>query len=244
MSLSGVNSKNPVKLIWKISVCPFTLYYKVLFMEEKNKPHPDGSSGQATDSLQELKDIRRIMERSSRFISLSGLSGIAAGICALAGAWIGRSILKNYYGSYNSRGIFSGDDFSALKIKLVGLALAVFLAALVSSFYFTWRRTKEQGLPLWDHTSKRLFWNMVIPLLSGAGFILAMLRYDDWRFVAPACLIFYGLALINASKYTLSDIRYLGYCEIILGLVNMFFIGYGSISGRQGLGYCILFMES
>ena len=105
-------------------------------MEEKNKP---------TDNLQDLKDIRRIMERSSRFISLSGLSGIAAGVCALAGAWVGRGLLKDYYGNYNSRGIFSGDDFSRLKIKLVGLALAVFLAAFVSSFYFTWRRTKEIG---------------------------------------------------------------------------------------------------
>lgn len=191
---------------------------------------------QSTDTLQEIKDIRRIMERSSRFISLSGLSGVAAGICALAGAWIGGNILDKYYGSYDSQGFFSGDDFSRLKIKLVGLAVAVFAAAFISSFYLTWRRARKQGLPLWDHTSKRVFWNMVIPLLAGAGFVLGMLRYDEWRFVAPACLIFYGLALVNASKYTLTDIRYLGYCEIILGLVNMFFIGYGLYFWAAGFG--------
>src|SRR5678815_2310413 len=111
----------------------FTLYDKVLFMEEKN---------QSEDTLREIKDIRRIMERSSRFISLSGLSGVAAGTCALIGAWMGLKILKGYYGGYNSRGIFSGDDFSRLKIKLAGLAIAIFLAAFVSSFYLTWRRTK------------------------------------------------------------------------------------------------------
>lgn len=77
---------------------------------------------------------------------------------------------------------------------------------------------------------------MVIPLLAGAGFVLAMLKYDEWRFVAPACLIFYGLALVNASKYTLTDIRYLGYCEIILGLTNMFFIGYGLYFWAAGFG--------
>lgn len=203
------------------------MYYKVLCMEEKQ---------QSTDTLQEIKDIRRIMERSSRFISLSGLSGVAAGICAWAGAWIGGNILDKYYGSYDSQGFFSGDDFSRLKIKLVGLAVAVFAAAFISSFYLTWRRARKQGLPLWDHTSKRVFWNMVIPLLAGAGFVLGMLRYDEWRFVAPACLIFYGLALVNASKYTLTDIRYLGYCEIILGLVNMFFIGYGLYFWAAGFG--------
>ncbi len=196
-------------------------------MEEKN---------QSTDSLQEIKDIRRIMERSSRFISLSGLSGIAAGIFALAGAWIGGNIMDNYYGEYRSRSFFSGDDFSKLKIKLIALAVAIFAVAFISSFYLTWRRAKRQGLPLWDHTSKRLAWNMLIPLIAGAGFVLGMLRYDEWRFVAPACLIFYGLALVNASKYTLTDIRYLGYCEIVLGSINMFFIGYGLYCWAFGFG--------
>lgn len=195
-----------------------------------------GDQNQQTDTLQEIKDIRRIMERSSRFISLSGLSGITAGVCALAGAWLGRNILADYYGSYNSIGFFSGDDFSRLKVKLIGLGAAVFVVAFASSFYLTWRRTKKQGLSLWDHTSKRLFWNMLVPLMAGAAFILAMLRYDEWRFVAPSCLIFYGLALVNASKYTLTDIRYLGYCEIILGLVNMLFIGYGLYFWAAGFG--------
>ena len=203
------------------------MWYKALFMEEKN---------QQPDTLQEIKDIRRIMERSSRFISLSGLSGIAAGICALIGAFIGREMLKNYYGTYNSNGFFSGDDFGRLKIKLAGLSLLVFVAAFISSFYFTWQKAKKQGLPVWDYTSKKLCWNMVIPLLVGAGFIFSMLRYDEWRFVAPACLIFYGLALVNASKYTLTDIRYLGYCEMVLGLINMWFIGYGLYFWAAGFG--------
>src|SRR5689334_18689081 len=142
-------------------------------MEEKN---------QSTDSLQEIKDIRRIMERSSRFISLSGLSGIAAGIFALIGAWLGGTILDKYYGDYISRGFFSGDEFSKLKIKLIALGLAVFAAAFISSFYLTWRRAKKQGLPVWDHTSRRLAWNMIIPLIAGACFALGMLRYDEWRF--------------------------------------------------------------
>ena len=205
----------------------FTLYYKVLCMEEKNQP---------TDSLRDIKDIRRIMERSSRFISLSGLSGVAAGAFALAGAYFGKNMLGNYYGSYYSRSFFSGDEFSRLKIKLLALAVAVFAAAFISSFFLTWRRAKKQGLPLWDHTSKRLLWNMLIPLLAGGAFVIGMLRFDEWRFVAPACLIFYGLALVNASKYTLTDIRYLGYCEILLGLINMYYPGYGLYFWAMGFG--------
>ncbi len=191
---------------------------------------------QPQQPIEDLKDIRRLMDRSSKFISLSGLSGVAAGICALGGSYFAQRILKEYYGSYNSQGFFSGDDFSRLKIKMALLAVIVFAVAFLSSFYLTWRKAKKQGLPVWDHTSKRLAWNMIVPLAAGGLFIIGMLSYDIWMFIAPASLIFYGLALVNASKYTLSDIRYLGYCEIILGIINMYFIGYGLWFWAIGFG--------
>lgn len=77
---------------------------------------------------------------------------------------------------------------------------------------------------------------MTIPLATGGLFILSMLQYDEWRYIAPACLIFYGLALVNASKYTLTDIRYLGLLEIVLGLINTQFIGYGLYFWAFGFG--------
>ena len=184
-----------------------------------------------------VKDIKQLMERSSRFISLSGLSGIAAGICALAGAVVACVMLDGMQGRINYSGNFrlstSGDT---LTLKLLGLAAATFALAFISAFYLTWRKAKKDNLPVWDHTSRRLFWNMVIPIVAGGLFILGMLQYGDWRFVAPCSLIFYGLALVNASKYTLTDIRYLGYCEIVLGLINMQFIGYGLYFWAAGFG--------
>ena len=186
--------------------------------------------------VETLKDIKRIMERSSRFISLSGLSGVAAGICALVGAWIAGQWLDTYYYKYNEQGGFVGTEFQQLKIKLLILAVAVLAAAWVTAFYFTWRKAKHNKLPVWDHTSKRLTMNLLIPLVSGGLFILAMLQYDEWRFVAPASLIFYGVALVNASRYTLSDVKYLGLLQIILGLVDTQFIGYGLYFWAAGFG--------
>jgi hypothetical protein len=199
----------------------------------------DENQQQHTDSLKDVRDIRRMMERSSRFISLSGLSGVAAGLCALAGAAIARYVVfADYYEQYNDRQFFSENDFSALKYQLIGLAAGVLVAAFVSAFYFTWRKSSRQGLSLWDHTSRRLFWNMAIPLVTGGIFILAMLQYDEWRFVGPACLVFYGLALVNAGKYTLTDIRYLGCCEIVVGLINMHprWVGYSLYFWALGFG--------
>ena len=185
--------------------------------------------------LDALKDIRRMMQRSSRFISLSGLSGIAAGLCGLAGAFFAYMQIHTYYRHYDEQG-YTSTAFHQLKLNLALLAAAVLLVALLSAFYFTWRRAGKNNLPLWDHTSKLLAINMAIPLITGGLFILTMLQYNEWRFVAPACLLFYGLALVNGSKYTLSDIRYLGISEIILGLINTQFIEYGLYFWAIGFG--------
>ena len=150
------------KSIWKYKNQVFTLYFKVLFMSDQN---------QQAGSLQDVKDIRLLMERSSRFISLSGLSGVAAGVFAIIGAAIARYVIfKDYYLDYNERGHFAANDFKSLKLQLIVLAVGVFSAAFFSAFYFTWKKSNKQGLSLWNPVSRRLFWNMAIPLVAG-GFL-------------------------------------------------------------------------
>lgn len=185
--------------------------------------------------LEALQDIRRMMQRSSRFLSLSGLSGIAAGFWALVGSFFAYRQIHGYYVAYNTSG-YSGADFQSLKAALMLIAAAVLMASLLSAFYFTWRRARRNGATIWNHTSKQLLINTLIPLVTGGLLILALLRYNDWRFIAPLCLIFYGLALVNGSKYTLSDIRYLGLIQIVLGLINTQFIGYGLYFWAFGFG--------
>jgi hypothetical protein len=200
------------------------LYYKVLFMIEQNQ------------HLEALQDIRQMMQRSSKFISLSGLSGIAAGVWALVGAYFANNWIKEFHRECTGGSIYSGDEFEQLIIKLLLLAAAVLGLAFISAFYFTWRKTKEDNVALWNHTSKQLTINMLIPLAAGGLFVLTILQRGEWHFVTPACLIFYGVALVNASKYTLSDIRYLGISEIILGLIATQYVGQGLYFWAIGFG--------
>ena len=185
--------------------------------------------------LDAIQDIRRMMKRSSKFLSLSGLSGIAAGCWALIGAYFAYDRIGEYYNNYGNNG-YSGAVFQKLKFNLLLLAAAVLAAALISAYFFTWRRASKNKLPLWDHTTRTLTLNMLIPLISGGLLILAMLSYNEWRFAGPLSLVFYGLALVNASKYTLNDILYLGLSEIALGLINTQFIGYGLYFWAVGFG--------
>jgi general stress protein CsbA len=186
--------------------------------------------------LEALQDIRQMMQRSSRFLSLSGLSGIAAGVLALAGAFIAHRMIDKFYAEYNSVNGYSGENFRELKLHLFLLSVAVLGLSLLSAFYFTWRKTRTDQTTLWNRTSRQLAISLLIPLVAGGLFVLSMLQHNEWRFVAPGCLLFYGIALINAGKYTLRDIHYLGITEIILGLIATQYLGYGLYFWAIGFG--------
>lgn len=190
--------------------------------------------------LETLQDIKRMMERSSRFISLSGWSGVAAGVCALAGAWAAHIQLVNYAasagGDANARYHFFNADSIALLQDLIIIAVVTFIAALFFAFLFTYLRSRKQGVPIWDRTVQRLTWNTLMPMAVGGLVIIRILQLGYFELVAPTCLVFYGLALVNASKYTLGEVRYLGYGQILLGLVNLWMAGGGLYFWAIGFG--------
>ncbi len=190
-------------------------------------------------SLQDLQHIKKMMEQSSRFISLSGLSGIAAGICALAGAIISFDFVtgkKNYIINENYLQNNSGDYSFILNTWIFWIAAGTFMAALTSAFFFTWIKSRKQGIPIWGNTARRLLINVCIPLLAGGIFLFRLIHFGTFGLVAPGCLIFYGLALVNASRYTLAEVRYLGYLQILLGLINLQFVGLGIYFWAVGFG--------
>lgn len=187
-----------------------------------------------------LSDIKKMMQRSSRFISLSGWSGISAGICALAGAAVAYPIVENSsYEVIRLRDSFQQDSFSLaayMDSALFRIALVTFLCALILSFFFTWLRSRKSNTPLWGFNARRLLLNMLIPIAAGGFYLLKLMEAGAYGYIAPGCLLVYGLALLNASKYTLDEVRYLGYVQILLAVVNLFFTGYGLYFWALGFG--------
>lgn len=194
---------------------------------------------QENQSLDELRQIRQMMERSSRFISLSGLSGVAAGCCALAGVFAAHDYVKGTR-DFRMDAAVTSDASGLLQVlfnnRIFWIAMATLAGALISAFVFTWLRSKKQGIPVWGVTARRLLLNMSIPLIAGAAFLLKLMEYGTFGLVAPGCLIFYGLSLVNASRYTLTEIRYLGYCQLLLGFIALAFPGYGIYWWAAGFG--------
>ena len=185
------------------------------------------------DYLQDLSEIKNIMNRSTRFLSLSGLSGVLAGVYALIGAYLARIVLKDA-GFYNySHNTINPNN---LEIKLIGIAITVAVLSIVSAYFLTKLKAKKQGVKIWGATTKRLLFHFLIPLATGGVFGFILLNQGFYGFVAPVTLIFYGLAVLNASNYTISNVKYLGIAEIILGLIAMNYIGYGLYFWAIGFG--------
>ncbi len=189
-------------------------------------------------SLETLRDIKRMMERSSRFISLSGLSGVSAGLCALAGAWFANVKIKSWMvGETVSEGVLYGSGVQLIEDLLL-IAVLTFAGAFVSAFIFTYLRSRKNNIPIWSSATWRLLWNTLVPLCAGGLLIVRMMQLGHFELVAPGCLIFYGLALVNASKYTLGEVRYLGYGQLLLGVFNLWFTRYGL--GLWAIGFGVL----
>lgn len=184
--------------------------------------------------LQTLEDIKQLMTKSSRFISLSGWSGVAAGTCALVGARIAHQKISQFALQTDAYVIESA--YRTLKLQLLVLAAVTFAAAFMLAFLFTYLRSRKTGVAIWGYTARRVMFNVAVPMIAGGMLIWRMMDYGLYGLVAPTSLIFYGLALVNASKFTLPEIRYLGYFQLLLGIVNLWFIGYGLYFWAAGFG--------
>ncbi len=208
------------------------------------------------DILDEISSIKNIMERSTRFISLSGLSGVMAGIYALVGAGLAYNNLKPFYEIThnpntgfvygesstlsNIKGLFYGSTntgyLEAIAIQLLLIAIIVLILSIGTGILLTIRKAHRKSQSVWNQSSRAFLKKGLLPLLTGGCFILILLAHQYYSIIAPACLIFYGLALAAASQYTYGDVKWLGLSEIGLGLLAMLFPLYGLLFWALGFG--------
>lgn len=191
--------------------------------------------------LDDLKEIRSIMDKSTRFISLSGMSGVMAGIYALIGSAVGYMVIKNArlngYTDTLDR-LFNTPWDRNPSLQILVIAAVVLFMAVITAFFLTKMKATKHKQQVWNTQSIRLVLNFLAPLTIGGLFTLVLIQYKLVGLIAPAMLVFYGLACMNAAKYTLGTVKYLGLTCAILGLINTQFIGYGLYFWAAGFGLC------
>jgi hypothetical protein len=187
------------------------------------------------DYAGDIAAIRSMMERTSKFLSLSGWAGIMAGIYALAGAF-----LANKYFAFNpdeigyTRGASANGDIPLH--NLVALAAAILVLAIGTAVFLSYRKAHKRSERIWNATSRRLLINMAVPLVAGGLLVLVLISKGLIGMIAPVTLIFYGMALYSAGNFTYAEVRMLGLIQIGLGLIGTYFIDYGLLCWAVGFG--------
>lgn len=183
------------------------------------------------DYIKDIAEMRTMMERSSKFLSLSGLAGLTAGIYALAGAIIAYTLFD-----FNPGALTYNVKVYPYLPQLIILATVVLILATGTAALLSYKKANKRGESIWNNTSRRVLVNMAVPLITGGIFILIMLAKGIIGLAAPCMLIFYGLALFNASKFMYEEMRTLGLIQVALGLISAYFVEYGLIFWAAGFG--------
>lgn len=197
-------------------------------------------------ALQSVNEIRELMERSTKFVSLSGLAAILAGIYSLIGFWLAVHLLgSRQLGMNGMQNVIEVNTPMKLKI-IVGLAFAVVVASALTAFFLSLYKSRRTKQKLLSKLTLRILWNFAVPLCTGGLFCIALLYHQYYGLTSSVMLLFYGLALINVSKYTFSNVGWLGYAFLLLGIVDSFIQGYALLFWVVGFGgfhiiYGILF---
>jgi general stress protein CsbA len=180
---------------------------------------------------EDIKAIRDMMEKSSKFLSLSGLSGIFAGLFATAGAAFAYFyLLKDPAATHYT--------YKQEIMILIADALIILLFSIGFGIYFSWKKAKKNKQRLFNNVTKRAIYNLSIPLVVGGIFSFLLLWRGDTGLAVSSTLLFYGLALINTSKYTFEEVHYLGIIELALGILAAIFLRYGIFFWTIGFGFC------
>jgi len=192
----------------------------------------------STNPNEDLQAIRDIMERSSKFLSLSGLSGIFAGVCALVGAAIAWFFILDSGNVKYSEFILNQGNMPTMDtgFYLALDALLVLVSALFGAVYFSFRKARKGGQQFWTNSTRRLLFHLMLPLVSGGIIVLVLIFRDKIDLVVPFMLVFYGLALVNAGKFTFGEIHYLGLTQIVLGILGVIFTEQSLLFWTIGFG--------
>lgn len=187
------------------------------------------------DYINDIAEIRAMMERSSKFLSLSGLSGILAGLYALLGAYIAYDMLGFNPDALAYTPPSTGTATSSIT-AIIMLGSAILILALATAIGFSRSKAAKIGESIWNPTSRRLVAHMAVPLVAGGLLSLILISHNLIGLLAPTTLIFYGIALVNASKFTLNEVKYLGITQLILGLAGAYFIAHAFLLWAVGFG--------
>lgn len=181
-----------------------------------------------SEALNTLNEIRDMMAKSSKVLSLSGTSSVFVGVFAIIASYIANCILENASLAQSEK-----------TIALLSEGALLLCICITTVFLFSKKKANKNNMAFrLDQTTKQMLWHFALPLMVGGILCLALVMNAFYGLTSSMMLIFYGLALYNASSYTYSNAKFLGYANIILGLIDCATGNHAILFWALGFGVC------
>jgi hypothetical protein len=185
------------------------------------------------EQLAAIEEMRNLMDRATRFRSISGLSAMVAGLLAIiCVAFVSQFTGIRFFEAEAFDRMLQGDAAREVQLSFFFLLIT----SIGFGIYLAARNAHAKGQDAWDSAAKRLAFHMAIPLVAGGIFSILISQQGLAGLVPPITLLFYGLALFNGSHYTLDAVRILGIGQILLGLLATTFVAFGLVIWVIGFG--------
>ena len=200
-----------------------------------------------------MDDIREMMSKSSRFQAISGWSIVVIGLYAAVASAMAAAVIG--VGDWlpcceNLQRFAVLNTPSRIRIAAL-IAIGLFALSLLTVFVAAIIKSKRNNLRFaFDKRMCQMLVDFFIPLIAGGLLSMALVQQGHYGLTSSIMLLFYGLALVNCSHYTYPALRWLGYSELLIGIIDCFtmshallfwFLGFSVMHILFGVIYVIMF---
>lgn len=158
-------------------------------------------------AVDDLRFIRRTMERGPTFTGVPGWGGVGMGLTGLVAAAVGatRSTTEGWLATW-----------------LAAAAVAIGIGA-----WSMRRKARRAGIPLVTGSGRKFLLGFLPPALAGAVLTLALYRADATGLIPGAWLLLYGAAVATAGTFSVKVVPVMGSCFMLVGAVALLVPGSG-----------------
>lgn len=170
---------------------------------ESSSPSPRTSEPIALGdrAVDDLRFIRRTMERGPAFTAVPGWGGVGMGATALVAAVVGstRSTPEGWLG-----------------VWLLAAGVAVGMGSWAMA-----RKARRAGFPLFSGSGRKFMLGFLPPALAGAILTFALYRSGATGLIPGAWLLLYGVAVVAAGTFSVRVVPVMGACFMALGAATL-----------------------
>ena len=166
----------------------------------------------AREAEENLRVIRALMERSTKFSTFSGLSGVCAGMASIIGCIITRLYIP---------------DPGAFPVQFLALWSTVIVIAVGADYLLMKRRAAQVGKRVLSRLGKQMVIASVPGLGTGAIVTFYLLQHHLLGSVYPFWMLAYGLAVSATGLFSQREVSLLGVAFLIAGAACLFATGIG-----------------